>query len=171
MRKFFVYELLIGSVPIKITFDTKTIYLHIKGFEHDVYNRNDTNFTPESTTIDIIYFPSLESYHVTCNHRWHVLYISIPIIVWKPTLQSWFLKTSSFEVLNASLNRGWCESGVSWLVGWLVVRYSGPLSHMRLRARDHYTSSSPIGGKGGAGPSSLHATLEGPTEYVNARWM
>lgn len=69
MRKFFVYELLIGSVPIKITFDTKTIYLHIKGFEHDVYNRNDTNFTPESTTIDIIYFPSLESYHVTCNHR------------------------------------------------------------------------------------------------------
>ena len=23
-----------------------------------------------------------------------------------------------------------------------------------------------IGGKGGAGPSSLHTTLEGPTEYV-----
>ena len=30
-----------------------------------------------------------------------------------------------------------------------------------------------IGGKGGAGPSSLlqTMTLEGPTEYVNARWM
>jgi hypothetical protein len=40
-------------------------------------------------------------------------------------------------------------------------------SHMRLRARDHYTSSTLIGGKGGAGPSSLlHTTLEGPTEYV-----
>ena len=44
-------------------------------------------------------------------------------------------------------------------------------SHTRLRARDRYTSSTLIGGKGGAGPSSLHTTLEGPTEYVNARWM
>jgi hypothetical protein len=45
-------------------------------------------------------------------------------------------------------------------------------SHTRLRARDHYTSSTLIGGKDGAGPSSLlHTTLEGPTEYVNARWM
>ena len=34
-----------------------------------------------------------------------------------------------------------------------------------------YTSSTLIGGKGGADPSSLHAMLEGPTEYVNARWM
>ena len=44
-------------------------------------------------------------------------------------------------------------------------------SHTRLRARDHYTSTTLIGGKGGAGPSSLHTTLEGPMEYVNARWM
>jgi hypothetical protein len=44
-------------------------------------------------------------------------------------------------------------------------------SHTRLRARDQYISSTVIGGKGGAGPCSLHATLEGPTEYVNARWM
>ena len=45
-------------------------------------------------------------------------------------------------------------------------------SHTRLRAHDHCTSSTLIGGKGGAGPSSLlHTTLEGPTEYVNARWM
>jgi hypothetical protein len=37
-------------------------------------------------------------------------------------------------------------------------------THTRLRARDHYTSSTLIGGKGGAGPSSLlHTTLEGPT--------
>ena len=44
-------------------------------------------------------------------------------------------------------------------------------THTRLTARDHYTSSTLIGGEGGAGPSSLHTTLEGPTEYVNARWM
>ena len=44
-------------------------------------------------------------------------------------------------------------------------------SHTRLRAHDHYTSSTLIGGTGGAGPSSLHTMLEVPTEYVNARWM
>ena len=30
------------------------------------------------------------------------------------------------------------------------------------------TSSTLIGGNGGAGLGSLHTTLEGPTEYVNA---
>ena len=44
-------------------------------------------------------------------------------------------------------------------------------SHTTLRAHDHYTLSILIGGKGGAGPSSLHITLERPTEHVNARWM
>ena len=44
-------------------------------------------------------------------------------------------------------------------------------SHTRLRARDHSTSSTLIGGKGGAKPSSLHTTLEEPTECVDARWM
>jgi hypothetical protein len=43
--------------------------------------------------------------------------------------------------------------------------------HTRLRARDHHTSSTLDGGKGGAGLSLLHTTFEGPTEYVNARWM
>jgi hypothetical protein len=42
-------------------------------------------------------------------------------------------------------------------------------SHTRLRARDHYTSSTLIGGKGGSGPSLLLTTLVGPTEHVNAR--
>jgi hypothetical protein len=42
---------------------------------------------------------------------------------------------------------------------------------MRLKARDHYTSSTLFGGKGGAGPSSLHTTLEGLTKYVTARWI
>jgi hypothetical protein len=36
-------------------------------------------------------------------------------------------------------------------------------THTRLRARYHYTSSTLIGGKGRAGPSSLHTMLEGPT--------
>ena len=44
-------------------------------------------------------------------------------------------------------------------------------SYMGLRAHDHYTSRTLGGEKGGAGPSSLHTTLEGPTEYANARWM
>jgi hypothetical protein len=44
-------------------------------------------------------------------------------------------------------------------------------SHTRLRARAHYTSSTLIGGKGGAGPSLLHTMLEGPMEHVNERWM
>jgi hypothetical protein len=37
-------------------------------------------------------------------------------------------------------------------------------SHMRLRACEHNTSSILIGGKGGAGPSSLHTTLDKPME-------
>ena len=44
-------------------------------------------------------------------------------------------------------------------------------SHTGLGAPHHYTANIVIGGKGRAGPSSLHTTLEGPTEYVNARWM
>ena len=42
-------------------------------------------------------------------------------------------------------------------------------SHTRLRARDHCTSSTLVGGEGGgaAGPRSLlHTPLEGPTEGV-----
>ena len=37
-------------------------------------------------------------------------------------------------------------------------------SNTSLRARDHYASSTLNGGKGGAGPNSLHTMLEGPTE-------
>jgi hypothetical protein len=44
-------------------------------------------------------------------------------------------------------------------------------SHTRLRAHDHCTTRTLIGGKGKAGPSSLHTALEGPMEYVNTRWM
>ena len=62
----------------------------------------------------------------------------------------------------------------STLARYTQTRYDAivrPTSHTRLRTRDHYASSTLIGGKGGAGPSSLHTMLEGPTEYVNARWM
>ena len=48
--------------------------------------------------------------------------------------------------------------------------YKGHFTH-ETESHGHYTLSTPIGGKGGAGPRSLHTTLEGPTEYVNARWM
>ena len=45
-----------------------------------------------------------------------------------------------------------------------VVSISRPnlraTSHIRLRARDHYTSSTLIGGKGGDSPSSLHTMLK-----------
>jgi len=44
------------------------------------------------------------------------------------------------------------------------------ISHTRLKAHD-FNSSTLISGKGEAGPNSLHTTIEGPTKYVNARWM
>ena len=44
-------------------------------------------------------------------------------------------------------------------------------SHTRLRARDHYTSSTLIGGKAQASPSLIYTMVEGQTEYVNARWI
>ena len=47
----------------------------------------------------------------------------------------------------------------------------GPLHTRGWEPMTINTSSILIGGEGGAGLSSLHTTLEGPTEYVNARWM
>ena len=44
-------------------------------------------------------------------------------------------------------------------------------SHTRLRAHDHYKSSTLIGREGRTGPSSLHTALEGLMKYVNARSM
>ena len=45
------------------------------------------------------------------------------------------------------------------------------ISVIEMPVRPTLTSSTLIGGKGGANPSSLHTTLEGPTYYVNASWM
>ena len=49
----------------------------------------------------------------------------------------------------------------SWKLEFATMQFSAT-SHTRLRARDHCTSSTLIGGKGGARPSSLHIMLEGP---------
>ena len=48
------------------------------------------------------------------------------------------------------------------LLGFVSSRRA--TSHMIQRACDHYTSSTLIGGKGEASPSSLRTTLEGQTE-------
>ena len=55
---------------------------------------------------------------------------------------------------------------------WMSGKNFRATSPTWLRADDQYTSSTLIGGKGRASPSLLlHTTLEGPTEYVNARWI
>ena len=48
-----------------------------------------------------------------------------------------------------------------------IVLHIRATSHTRLRAHhEHYTSSTLVGGKGKAGSSLLHTTLEGPTEWI-----
>ena len=61
------------------------------------------------------------------------------------------------------VQRGGCV-GQPW--PWIPRSNLGPLHTTRLTAHDHHTSSTRIGGKGGASLSSLHTTLEGPTEYI-----
>ena len=60
----------------------------------------------------------------------------------------------------------------------LTVALDGTLDKMcvainlgPLHTRDHFTSTIVIGGKGKVGPSLLHTILEGPMEYMTARWM
>jgi hypothetical protein len=66
--------------------------------------------------------------------------------------------------------RGEPAARTDWLKSKPLRRCEGHFTP-GLRARDHYTSSNLIGGKDEARPSSLPTTLEGLTEYVNARWM
>ena len=73
--------------------------------------------------------------------------------------------------LSRSLGKVFNIPRPSWPGCICVHLYVRATSHKRLSARDHYTSSTLIGGKGEASPSLLRTTLEGPTEYVNARWM
>ena len=78
---------------------------------------------------------------------------------------------------DGSSSLGWGELLRNTLHWRLKARHHGILnplratSHMRLSACDHDNSSTLIGGKDRPGPSSLRTTLEGSTEYVNARWM
>ena len=77
-------------------------------------------------------------------------------------------------ICYVSPNSYYYSGSIRKLVNNLQLLWSTCLrgaSHARLRARDHYTPSTLIGGKVGAGPSSLHTKPEAPTEYVNARWM
>jgi len=57
----------------------------------------------------------------------------------------------------------------TWMRWSKNVNLNATSSHTRLRAHDHYTSSTLIGGKGGAGPSSLPTTLEGTNGVY--KWM
>ena len=60
----------------------------------------------------------------------------------------------------------WQKMDLALKLGWFrgdQVTYRAT-SRTRLRARDHFTLNTFIGGKGGAGPSSFHTTLEGPME-------
>jgi hypothetical protein len=61
--------------------------------------------------------------------------------------------------------------GMVWVWVQIQRKMLGFASHMSMRAHDQCTSSTLLGGKGIAGPSSLNTMLEGLTEYVNARWM
>ena len=88
----------------------------------------------------------------------------------------WTLHPSWIYILRWSLKRcvKWTWTGSSafptnesaWSV--MVMGSQSLMWSSRLRARDHYTSSALIGGKGGgASPSSqLHTMLAGPTEGV-----
>jgi hypothetical protein len=67
----------------------------------------------------------------------------------------------------------------SRMCAFTLRNFGGRARIVHDRTKGHFTHehASPlhfkhsIGGKGGANPRSLHTTLEGPTEYVNARWM
>jgi hypothetical protein len=67
-----------------------------------------------------------------------------------------------------------CWGGL-WTLSFGLSQFHGHGSwlvcEVALSVHDHYTSSTLIGGKGGAGPSLFHIMLEGPMENVNARWM
>ena len=54
------------------------------------------------------------------------------------------------------------------MVTWTIFKNHFLEEDLTTKPRDHGTL---IGGIGGAGPSSLPTTLEGPMEYVNGRWM
>jgi hypothetical protein len=117
-------------------------------------------------------FPSFWEFRISCVWRHMSEGMRLPILI--PIIKQigpvWLgLKDDTIgTTLPFTLHSHTRYSHAFWLPPPPRVR---PTSHMRLRARDCYTSSTLIGGKGGSGPSSLPTTLEGLREYVNARWM
>ena len=90
------------------------------------------------------------------------------------------LANTSFSTIYAkkvSLITGFKKVGRIICINWTARTLATLIratSHTRPRVRDHYTSSTLIGGEGRAGPSSHYFTLrlrDHRSEYVNARWM
>ena len=126
--------------------------------------------------LNLEYFMQNKNLHDLCLHDLGLAFRSTQLSTQVPSLTSknccdvdiHVIVGIPYEVLSPNFHalNGWDWTG--WPSNDLGLRVA---SHTRLSARDHYTSSTLNGGKGGAGPSSLHTTLVGPTEYVNARWM
>ena len=127
----------------------------------------------------LVYMLSVQCEELRIKHLTLLLVLTMPYACW--VLCRWDY-IEDFE---------WCLHFQFGVVFWRVVvrevYFEGPNriwralktsilnivanSHTRLRAHDHCTLSTLIGEKGGAGPSSLDTMLQGPLEYVNARWM
>jgi hypothetical protein len=90
--------------------------------------------------------------------------LKIAIYIHGIIMQSVICSIVNFQVMQNSYVMGIVKNrALTWHA---YARLRAP-SHTRLRARDQYTSSTLIGGKGGARPSSLHTMLEGPTDYIS----
>ena len=112
------------------------------------------------------------SSEVSCKRSFYILFIKNGIYTTRKRGVKMKLVRVDFCTCHKPQMYTWCTFDM-YLMGakinaHITIRVT---SYSRLRARDHYTSSTLIGRNGGAGPSSLHNTLEGPMEYVNARWM
>jgi hypothetical protein len=116
--------------------------------------------------------PNLQTLHLSTCYVYTYAHIHYVHLLQLPTGRPPIFTTQTKTLIIPHF--GFLVNTFPWKQGYklrCVVVILRATRHTRLRARDHYNSSTLIDGKGGAGPSSLHTTLEGPTEYVNARWM
>ena len=122
--------------------------------------------------------------HGTLNahNRWFILFYHVWGSVWMSFIEIAFGWGPSHIWLHTTLEDSWPHCMILevfwdglWTLSFGLSQFDGHSSwlvcEVALSARDHHTSSTLIGGKSGASPSSLHTMLEWPTEYVNARWM
>jgi hypothetical protein len=127
----------------------------------------------------ILHFPNSTGLFTKLTGHRYTKYRFSPDIGFEPLK----IQTKSYTLPDAKAMARCRQSN-----GLLCSKPSGPCTHGHfnepmwcvalgpLHTRDWepvtiFTSSTLIGGQGRAGPSSLHTMLEGPTEYVNARWM